>query len=43
MNIFEHYKEIFLEIINTKNIDKKIKNKIVVEIPKQKNFWRYII
>ena len=38
MNIFEHYKEIFLETINIKNIDKKIKNKIVVEIPKQKIF-----
>ena len=38
MNIFEHYKEIFLEIINNKNIDNKIKNKIVVEIPKQKIF-----
>ena len=38
MNIFEHYKDIFIESINIKNIDKKIKNKIVVEIPKQKIF-----
>ena len=38
MNIFEHYKDIFIESINIKNIDKKIKNKIAVEIPKQKIF-----
>ena len=38
MNIFEHYKDIFIETINIKNIDKKIKNKIAVEIPKQKIF-----
>ena len=43
MNIFEHYKDIFIESINIKNIDKKIKNKIAVEIPKQKKLWRYII
>ena len=35
MNIFEHYKDIFIESINIKNIDKN-KNKIAVEIPKQK-------
>ena len=38
MNIFEYYKEIFIESINIKNIEKKIKNKIAVEIPKQKIF-----
>ena len=38
MNIFEHYKDIFIESINIKNIEKKIKNKIAVEIPKQKIF-----
>ena len=36
MNIFEYYKDIFLESINYKNIDKNIKKKIAVEIPKQK-------
>jgi len=38
MNIFDYYKEIFIESINIKNIEKKIKNKIAVEIPKQKIF-----
>ena len=38
MNIFEYYKNIFLKSINNKNIDKKIKDKIIVEIPKQKIF-----
>ena len=38
MNIFEHYKNIFLKSINNSNIDNKIKKKISVEIPKQKIF-----
>ena len=38
MNIFEHYKNIFLKSINNANIDNKIKKKISVEIPKQKIF-----
>ena len=38
MNIFNYYKDVFLESINIKNLDKKVKNKIVVEIPKQKIF-----
>ena len=38
MNIFEHYKDIFLNSINNINIDKQIKNKISVEIPRKKIF-----
>ena len=38
MNIFEHYKDIFLKSIKNINFDKKIENKITVEIPRQKIF-----
>ncbi len=38
MNIFEHYKDIFLKSIDKFNIDAKYISKILVEIPKQKSF-----
>ena len=38
MNIFVHYKEVFLRCLKNIPIDKKIKNKITVEIPKNKIF-----
>ena len=38
MNIFVHYKEVFLQCLKNIPIDKKIKNKITVEIPKNKIF-----
>ncbi len=38
MNIYIYYKDIFLDCINHLIVDKKIKSKITVEIPKQKNF-----
>ena len=38
MNIFEYYKDIFLQSIKHINIDEKLKSKISVETPKQKTF-----
>ncbi len=38
VNIFEYYKEIFLNSIDKIAVDDVVKNKITVETPKQKKF-----